>query len=169
MDNKAHDKDKSSVYSLFDFTIRNKEAMEQSPEDQRFDEILTEEEKLISKDIIIEYKKKIDEFGFFLNKQYMIFNYKIHRCMHNRCYEDIYKNRAELKFCAQECNEGTASAEGFVKDTVDRFQEEFNQCLEKAQTNTKNIMNESFLCYNNLISGIDTLKKIIKTEFKFYE
>ncbi len=169
MDNKAHDKEKSSVYTLFDFNIRNKEALEKSPEDQVFDDILTEDEKLISKDIIIEYRKKMDAFGFFLNKQYMIFNYKIHRCMHNRCYDDIYKDRSELRTCVQECNEGTESAEIFVKGSVDRFQDEFNQCLEKAQINTKNIMNETFLCYNQLISGIDTLKKIIKTEFKFYE
>ena len=131
--------------------------------------LLTPEEKEASYDIIIEHKKKMEDFDKFLTHQYMKFNHKINKCLYRECYQDILKPREEVKTCHIECSEGVKAAEKFVQQRIDMLNKEVGNCLTNAQKNNKNIMQESFECYDKLLRAFALVKKDVLTEFNYYE
>ncbi|KAL4449254.1 hypothetical protein ABPG74_015636 [Tetrahymena malaccensis] len=165
----ARDKEFSSAHQKFEYWIKNPESHTQNMFNKQDDFILTDQEKMIAGDIVREYNKKLDDFKRFMNREYLSFDYKIHKCMYNHCYDDIFKSTTQVNQCIHKCHQGIEKADKFVNKQMDDFNLEFNTCLEKAQKRTKDIMNESFKCYDEMLNRFNNLKRMIKTEMDYYQ
>jgi Eukaryotic protein of unknown function (DUF842) len=156
-------------FNTFQYVMKNDPdqiAKEFSLEDS---EILSPEERQASLDIMAQYKKKISDLESFLTREFMVFNHKVNQCLSQRCYNDIFMPREEIKECVSECTQGISSADKFVGAKIEQFTKNFSECLEAAQSDKSNIMKESFQCYDKMLNTFEKIKKDVHTEFSFYQ
>lgn len=132
-------------------------------------ELLSDIERMAGLDIMAEFAKKVLDLDAFMKKEYMTFNYKINKCLVNHCYSNIYSPREDVRKCVATCTGGIKNADNFVQEKVDLFTSSFATCLEEAQKPKKNVMQETFECYDTMLNTFDSLKREIKKEFNFYE
>jgi len=107
-------------------------------EDQKDQYPLNEEERIISRDLKIEFQKKMAGFQEFLTQQYMGFDFKINRCLLNNCYKDIFVDEKTKLGCVEDCQKGFAFADQFVHIQLTQLLSEFNICMEKGTETKKN-------------------------------
>ena len=153
----------------FQYMLRNNPEELRGKIDFEDSDLLTESEKLAGIDIIAEYRKKLADLEYFMKYEYMLFNAKVNKCLLNRCYQDIHRSRHEIRDCVNGCTQGIKSADKFVSDKVELFTTSFAQCLEEAQKPKKNVMQDTFECYDTMLNTFDSLKKEVKDEFSFYQ
>lgn len=156
-------------YNTFQYVIKNdpdKIAKEINFDDA---EILSPEEKQASLDIMAQYQKKIGDLEVFLKTEYMIFNHKVNNCLAQRCYNDIFMPREEIKQCVIDCTQGIQNADKFVAGKLEQFTKNFSECIEGAQSEKSNIMKESFQCYDKMLNTFEKIKKDVHTEFSYYK
>lgn len=135
----------------------------------KFEELLSDDERLVVNDLKKEYSKKSIDFDEFLRREYMTFDMKINRCLLNNCYKTPLADRAALRECINRCNMGIQKADGFVTAQIDRLQNAFQECLKQGSESQKNVFQETIQCYDTYINTFDSLKREIKKEFSYYQ
>jgi len=162
--------DKSSEdYNPFQYVIKNRPEDIEKIVQLEGEELLTEDERAASLDIMARYKAKVADLEIFLKKEYMVFDNKINRCLLTHCYDNIYQPRENVRDCVQTCTQGFKNADTFVTQRIDEFTKNFAECIEKAQNYKKNIMQETFQCYDKMLNTFEKIKKEVNKEFSYYE
>jgi hypothetical protein len=131
--------------------------------------ILSDDEKMTTIDIMHEYNKKLSDLEIFLKTEYMVFNHKIHNCLLNYCYDDIFKRRDIVGLCLRDCTSGVKNAEKFVNARLNDFSTSFSTCVEQTQLEKTRGMQDTIKCYDKMLNTFDKIKKEVKQEFKNYE
>lgn len=163
--------DKTPHFNPNRYVIKNDPTQDPLNIKERFREyegLMSEEEEMVSKDLMERYQKNMEELDSLLSSEYHQFSNKVHKCLLNRCYNDIYKSRNEVRPCITECRSGIKTMDAFIGSKIDVIKDGFNECLEKSQQFQKNIMHETFMCYDYFLNSMDDLKKITKKEFSYY-
>eukprot|EP01016_Furgasonia_blochmanni_P006974 TRINITY_DN1279_c0_g1_i9.p1 TRINITY_DN1279_c0_g1~~TRINITY_DN1279_c0_g1_i9.p1 ORF type:complete len:271 (+),score=43.61 TRINITY_DN1279_c0_g1_i9:109-921(+) len=160
---------RSVYYNPFVYKLRKEPTEADAQTQGQYDSLLTDEERQVSNDIQKTFNERMTDFDDFLNKEYMAFSYKINRCLKNRCYDDIYRDRLVIKDCAAACNAGLPKADRFVENMLGQIRGDFADCMNLAQNGNKNIMQETFQCYDKMIKSIKVAKQEIKKEFSYYQ
>lgn len=163
-------KGKKKEPEAFFYELKNKEVgLAYSDEKIKEDDLLSQEEKAIGQDLYLEYQKVSSNFEEFLNLEYMRFDYRMNNCMLNRCYNNIFAPRDKIKACSMKCQEGTEALNSYISRVMEETNDEVASCLQKAQENANQNMEDSFKCYKAAIEKFGSLKKIIAHEFSYYK
>ena len=133
------------------------------------DGYLSPEEIEVENKIKEDYNKKLENFNLFLTNEFVKFDYKVNNCLLNNCYSNIYKPEQEMKVCQEKCLKGFTKLNTFISFSMNKFNDKFNVCLEKAQNRNNDILSESIKCYEEMTLNFSNLKQIIHNEFNFYE
>ncbi len=75
---------------------------------------MSEQEKVVIQDIRIEYQKRLENLDSSLSKHYALFQHKVYKCMLDRCYQDLSKDRSDIAKCQGMCYAGVDKVQTFV-------------------------------------------------------
>lgn len=163
----AHSKEKES--EIFFYNLKNPESIGQAGLSTDSSQILSESERIVIKDMQLEYKKCLNDLEKFIEIEIMRLDFRKHKCMVNRCYNDIFKKVPQVRDCTLKCSSGISEMNNFISNVFDESNSEMNICLDNAQKSKYFLMDQTFKCYEQFIKKIPGIKTLILEELKFYK
>lgn len=160
---------KAKESEVFFYNLKNAESISQAGPNTDPSQIMSESERMVAKDMQLEYKKCLNDLEKFIEIEIMRLDFRKHKCMVNRCYNDVFKRVPQIRDCTLKCSTGISEMNHFISKVFVESNYEMKICLENAQKSKYFLMDQTFKCYEEFIKKMPGIKTLILEELKFYK